>query len=58
MACLCWKEREGSQRNIYAGPMDKDDGGRIESGRWEWVGWGGVRESGSRKMETTVPEQQ
>ena len=28
--------------NIYKGPMDKDKGGRIEGGRWEWVGWGKV----------------
>ena len=29
--------------------------GRIDGGRWEWLGWGG---SGGGKMETTVLEQQ
>ena len=35
--------------------MDKAKGGRVEGGRWGWVGWGG---RGGIKMETTVPEQQ
>ena len=40
---------------MYKGHMDKAKG-RSDSG-WE-VGMGGVRESGGRKMETTIPEQQ
>ena len=39
-------ERRGrvKSRNMYKGPMDKDNGGRgrIESGRWVWVGLGRV----------------
>ena len=34
------KDREGSLRNMYKGLMDKDNRGwgRIECGRWGWVG--------------------
>ena len=46
---------EGSSRNMYKGPTDKDKVGRIMGGRWGWVGQGG---SGREKMETTVLEQQ
>ena len=38
-------ERKGrvKSRNIYKGPMDKDNmGGRIECGRWGCVGQGRV----------------
>ena len=48
------KEREGSSRNMYKGPMDKAKGGK--DGRE--VGEDGVGERGGRKMETTVLEQQ
>ena len=30
--------REESSKNMYKGHMDKAKGGRIESGRWGWVG--------------------
>ena len=38
------KSGEGLSRNAYKGPLDKDNGdrGRIECGRWEWVGQGRV----------------
>ena len=29
-------------RNMYKGHMDKTKGGRIEGGRWGWLGWGRV----------------
>ena len=29
---------EGSSRNMYKGHMDKAKGGRIEGGRWGWLG--------------------
>ena len=35
-----WGERWS--RNTYKGHMDKAKGGRIEGGRWVWVGKGGV----------------
>ena len=38
-------ERRGrvKSRNMYKGPMDKDNGqGRIECGRWGWLGKGRV----------------
>ena len=48
-------KRVRSPRNMYKGPMDKDNGvGRTECGRWGWVGWGRVM----GKMGTTVIEQQ
>ena len=28
--------------NMYKGPMDKANQGRIKGGRWGWVGWGKV----------------
>ena len=28
-------------RNMYKGHMDKAKAGRIEGGRWGWLGWGG-----------------
>ena len=36
------KEREGLSRNMYKGPVDKNNGGEnsAECGRWRWVGWG------------------
>ena len=41
-------ERRGrvKSRNMYKGPMDKEDGGRIESGRWG-VGKAGERNGGN-----------
>ena len=44
-------------RNLYKGPMDKDNrmGGRIECGRWGCVGQGRVMVGG---MGTAVIEQQ
>ena len=48
------KKGEGSSGNMYRGHMDKAKGGRIESGRWGWLG---VR-SGGEKIETSVLEQQ
>ena len=36
---LLWtlgKDRRGSSRNMYEGPMDKAKGGRIEGRRWGW----------------------
>ena len=30
---------ERSFRNIYKGYMDKAKGGKIEDGRWGWLGW-------------------
>ena len=52
-------ERRGrvKLRNMYKGPMDKDNGGggKIECGRWV-VGRSG--EGNRRKMGTTVIEQQ
>ena len=35
------EERLGRSRNMYKGPMDKHNGGRIECGE-EWVGQGKV----------------
>ena len=32
----------GVFRNMYKGHMDKTKGGRIEGGRWGWLGWGRV----------------
>ena len=32
------KEGKESSKNTYKGPMDKAKGGRIEGGRWGWVG--------------------
>ena len=32
----------GKSRNMYKGHMDKAKGGRIEGGRWGWLGCGGV----------------
>ena len=29
-------------RNMYKGLMDKAKGGRIEGGRWGWLGCGGM----------------
>ena len=50
-------KEERWSRNMYKGPMDKDnrDGGRIESGRW---GLGRAGESNGWKMGTTIIEQQ
>ena len=48
-------KEEVSLRNMYKGQMDKAKGGRIEGGRWGWVGQAGVEEG---KMEPTVLEQQ
>ena len=36
------------------GHVDKTKGGRIEGGKWGWLGWGRVM----GEMETTVLEQQ
>ena len=32
--------KEGSSRNCMKDPWTKPKGGRIDSGRWGWVGWG------------------
>ena len=40
---------------MYKGPTDKAKVGRIEGGRWGWVGKGRVVVG---EMETTVLEQQ
>ena len=51
-------ERRGrvKSRNMYKGPMDKNNGGRrIECGRWTA---GRAGESSGEKMGTTVIEQQ
>ena len=49
------KRLKGSSRNTYKGSMDKS---KVGVGlRWE-VGVGGAGESGGRKMEATVLEQQ
>ena len=49
-------EKKGSIfRDNYKGHMDKTNGGQDHG--WE-VGMAGVGESGGRKMETTVLEQQ
>ena len=45
---------KGCQGTCIKDPWTKPKGGKIEGGRW---GVGGARESGSRKMETTVLEQ-
>ena len=34
--------REGSSKNMYKGHMDKAKGGRIEGGRWWWMGHASV----------------
>ena len=34
------KRGEGSLGNMYEGHIDKAKGGRIEGGRWRWLGWG------------------
>ena len=51
------RERRGrvKSRNMYKGSMDKDNGGRIESGRY-WVGR--TRDSNRGKTGITVFEQQ
>ena len=49
------KGGEGSSRNMYKGPVDKAKGEK--DGGWQ-VRVGMAGESGSRKMETTIPEQQ
>ena len=50
------RRRRVKSRNMYKGPMDKDNGeGRIECGRWGCVGQGRVMEE---KMGTTVTEYQ
>ena len=36
------KEGEGLLRNMYKGPIHKAKGGKIEGGRWGWVGQGKV----------------
>ena len=36
------RKGEGLLRNMYKGHMDKVKGGRIEGGRQQWVGQGGV----------------
>ena len=41
--------RSGS-RNMHTGYMDKAKEGRIEGGKWGWLGWVG---SGGVEMETT-----
>ena len=33
---------EGVFRNMYEGHMDKTKGGRIEGGRWGWLGLRGL----------------
>ena len=43
-------------RNMYKGPVEKAKGG--EDGGWEVGGVGGAGESGGKKMETIVFEQQ
>ena len=48
------KKGKGHQETCIKDPWTKPKRGRIEGGRWEWVGW----ESGDGKMETTVLEQQ
>ena len=49
------KDGEGSSRSMCKGPMDKAKGGK--DGGWE-VRISRAGESGGRKMETTVLEQQ
>ena len=50
-----WNFKEGSSRNMYKGPIYKAKGGKV----WEWEGGvGRAGESGGRKMETTLLEQQ
>ena len=46
---------EGRKGTCMKGYMDKAQGGRIEGGRWRWMGWVG---SGEGKLETTVLEKQ
>ena len=41
---------EGSLRNMYKGHMDKAKRGRIKSGRWGWVGRGGVEREKWRQL--------
>ena len=36
------KKGKGSQRTCIKDPRTKPNGGRIESGRWQWVWWGRV----------------
>ena len=45
---------EGSSRNMYKGHMDRAKAGRINGGRWGWVGQG----RGWGEMETTILVQQ
>ena len=35
-------KRERVFRNMYKGHMDKIKGGRIQGGKWGWLGWEGV----------------
>ena len=46
---------KGRQGTCVKDPWTRPKAGRIEGGRWGWVGWG---TSDGRKMETTVLEQQ
>ena len=47
------EEGEGSSRNMYEGPIDKDNGEGLNMGIWGWM----EGESNGRKMETTIIEQ-
>ena len=49
------KMGKGHQRTCIKDTWTKPKGGRINGGRWGWLGWG---VSGGGKVETTVLEQQ
>ena len=48
---------EGHQGTRIKDSWTKPKWGRMEGGRWGWLGWGGLVGRGAGGMETTILEQ-